>query len=63
MKEIVIEEPHGFMKDSNDNICLRFGNWESGAHVVPDYVDARRNPQYVAGPAAHQQPLHEDYRQ
>lgn len=59
-QEIQIEQPHGFMQDSQGRICLRFGGWDTEqTHTVPDYVE---DVKYVAGPAAHKQPLHPDYK-
>lgn len=52
-KTVEIEEPHGFLQDSDGRICLRFGGWEPGRHEVPEYVDTQRKPEYVGGPAAH----------
>jgi hypothetical protein len=61
MKKITIDEPNGYLFDSNGNICIRFANWEVGEHEVPDYVDAGRTPEYVDGPGSHQKELHPDY--
>lgn len=61
MTEITIERRHGYLFDSNGNICLVFGNWSTGTHRVPEYVDARRSPDYVDGAGAHDKSLHDDY--
>lgn len=62
MKEIQIKQPHGYLFDNNGDICLKFGNWKVGTHTVPDYVDLRRDPEYVNGPAAHDKPITSEYR-
>lgn len=62
MTEITITEPHGYLFDSEGRVCVRFGEWPVGKVEVPDYVDARRSPEYVDGPAAHDKQVADKYR-
>ena len=53
-----IEQPHGYLRDRDGKVVLRFGDWETGEHNVPDVVDS---VEYVDGPKAHDEPVHDDY--
>ena len=59
MKNIEIEKPHGYLKDSEGKIVVRFGNWNVGSHQVPDVVNS---VEYVDGPNSHDKQIHEDYQ-
>jgi hypothetical protein len=62
MKDIQTEKPHGYLKDSDGEIVLRFGNWSvNQKHTVPEYVDTTKT-EYVNGPSAHDKPVHDDYK-
>ena len=54
-----IGQPHGHLLDADGNVIQRFGNWETGERVVHP---ATESVEYVDGPAAHDKPVHEDYR-
>jgi len=58
-KELSIDEPHGYLKDADGNVVMRFGNWNVGTHSVPDAVES---VEYVDGPNAHTEPFHDDYK-
>jgi len=58
MTKINIEQPHGYLLDSNDIVVKRFGNWETGTHMVPEKVDSVA---YVSGPAAHTTQTGDEY--
>jgi len=58
-KTVDIEEPNGYMEDSDGKVCFKFGNWAVGSHTVPDYVS---EVHYVDGPADHDVDIHDDYR-
>ena len=58
MKETTITHPHGYLLDSDGNVCKLFGNWQIGTHTVPDHVES---VEYVDGPAAHDVDIHDDY--
>ena len=60
MKEIEIEQPHGYLKDSDGKVAIRFGNWSVGTHQVPDHIDPTKT-EYVEGPNSHETPVHSDY--
>lgn len=62
MKAVEIERPHGYLFDSDGQICIRFGNWKPGTHKVPEYVDTRRSPEYVDSATGHSKKLAEAYR-
>jgi len=47
---IEIEQPHGYLLDSDGNVVTRFGNWRLGEYDVADSI---RSVEYVDGPAAH----------
>ena len=55
---MIINQPHGYLRDSDGRVVLRFGNWSTGSHDVPDAVDS---VDYVGGPAAHDEPVHWRY--
>jgi len=54
-----IEQPHGYLRDSDGLVVVRFGNWKIGDHQVPDAV---KTVDYVDSPIAHQEPVAEKYR-
>ena len=56
---ITIEQPHGYLKDADGKVVLRFANWSIGEHSVPDTVDS---VEYVDSPSAHTEPVHDDYK-
>ena len=58
MREIEIEEPNGYFIDADGRICGRFGQYRIGIHQVPDHV---ADIEYVDGPTAHDEEVHEDY--
>ena len=58
MSQIEIEQPHGYLLDENGRVVLRFGNWKTGEHNVPDVVDS---VEYVGGPNDHDREIHDDY--
>ena len=45
-----IQQPHGYLLDSEGRVVIRFGNWSLGERDVPDPVESI---EYVDGPAAH----------
>ena len=59
MKEIEIEQRHGYLLDGDGNVIDKFGNWRVGEHRVPDAVESI---EYVDGPADHEREIHGDYR-
>jgi hypothetical protein len=45
---ITIEDPNGILFDSDGRPVLVFSGWEPNTeHVVPDFVDRRRDPVYT----------------
>lgn len=58
MTTINIESPHGCLKDADGRVVLRFGNWSTGSHDVPDAVET---VDYVDGAAAHSEAVHWRY--
>lgn len=59
MTEITIEEPHGYMRDADGNVVVRFANYDAGTHQVPDAVDS---VDYVDGPTAHTEDIDAQYK-
>jgi len=60
MKSINIEQPHGYLKDSDGRIVLRFGNWDVNRdHYVPDVVD---QIDYVGQPDGHDEAVAPAYQ-
>ena len=57
--QVEIEQPHGYLMDGDEKVIQRFGNWETGKRKVHP---ATESVEYVAGPAVHDKPVHEDYR-
>lgn len=57
--KIKIDEPHGYLLDSDGRVVDRFGGWKVGVHEVTDAV---KTVEYVDGPAAHSKEIHPDYR-
>ena len=60
MIEIEIEQPNGYLKDSDGKVAVRFGDWSVGTHKVADHIDPSKT-EYVDGPKSHDTPVHEDY--
>lgn len=58
MKELDIKNPNGYLMDANGNVCIKFGNWEIGTHMVPDFVES---VEYVDGPSSHNVDVDQDY--
>lgn len=56
---IEIEQPHGYLKDDDGHVILRFANWSIGDHQVPD---ATESAEYVDGPNAHTESVAEKYK-
>lgn len=54
-----IEQAHGYLLDGDGRVVLRFANWSTGDHTVPDKAES---VEYVDGPAAHDREVHHDYR-
>ena len=48
-KTILIEQPHGYLKDDEGRVVQAFINWDTGGRTVPDavaeveYVDSPSN--------------------
>ena len=59
MSEITIENPHGYLRDDEGRVVIRFGNWETGEHQVPDVVSS---VDYVDGPADHDEQVADRYK-
>ena len=59
MKEVDIQSPNGYLMDSDGNVCLKFGNWKTTTHTVPDYVES---VEYVEGPKDHGVTVHDKYK-
>ena len=55
-----IDQPHGYLLDSDGLIIQRFANWETGEREVHP---ATESVEYVDGPAGHDKPVHEEYRE
>lgn len=55
-----IEQPHGYLLDSDGNVIKRFGNWstEKDHQIPPEAADV----EYVDGPTAHTRPVAEEYQ-
>ena len=58
MKTITIESQHGYLRDSNGDVIVRFGNWETGNHSV---LDAVASVDYVDSPNAHTETVADKY--
>jgi hypothetical protein len=56
--KMMIDQPHGYLRDSNGDIVIRFANWRVGNHDVPDVVDS---VDYVSGPSAHDETVANKY--
>jgi len=56
---MLIEQPHGYLLDTDGRVVLRFGNWKTENHEVPDAVES---VEYVDGPNAHSKDVHDDYK-
>jgi len=56
---MIIDQPHGYLLDTDDKVVFRFGNWTTGDHDVSDVVET---VEYVDGPSAHDRDVHDDYR-
>jgi hypothetical protein len=56
---MIIEQPHGYLRDADGLVVLRFGNWETGQHNVADVVES---VDYVKGPNSHTEPVAEKYK-
>ena len=54
-----IEQPHGYLLDSDGRVVLRFAEWMIGDHNVPDVVET---VEYVDGPSSHDKEVHADYK-
>ena len=54
-----IEHPHGYLKDSEGRVVIRFSNWTVGIHKVPNSVES---VEYVDGSGDHEEPVHDEYR-
>lgn len=57
---IEITEPHGYLRDSDGKVVIKFGNWNTGIHNVPDNVVS---VDYVPGPAAHTEDVADKYKE
>ena len=59
MKEIEIEQPHGYLLDADGKVFKRFGNWDTEQRQsVPDIVES---VEYVNGPAEHDKKVDSEY--
>ena len=57
-----VEQPHGYLKDGDGRIFIRFGDWSTEYnHNVPDVVDPEKT-EFVDGPNAHEKEVHENYQ-
>jgi len=54
-----IEQPHGYLKDADGEVVVRFGSWKTGEHAVPDAVES---VEYVDGPDSHTEPVADEYK-
>ncbi|UBF23477.1 hypothetical protein HRTV-28_gp39 [Halorubrum tailed virus 28] len=54
-----IEQPHGYLRDSDGRVVLRFANWSVGTHPVPNDVES---VDYVDGASAHSDPVADRYK-
>ena len=59
MKDMNIDQPNGYLLDADDRVVMRFANWSSGDHHVPDAVDS---VEYVDGPSDHDRGVHDIYK-
>jgi hypothetical protein len=53
-----IYQSDGYLRDADGDVVVRFANWETGDHTVPEAVES---VDYVSGPAAHDEPVAEKY--
>ena len=56
---MMINQPHGYLLDSDGRVVLRFANWSTGDHQVPEVV---KTVDYVDGPNAHEKDMHDYYK-
>jgi hypothetical protein len=56
---MIIEQPHGYLRDEDRLVVLRFANWETGDHNVADVV---ASVDYVDGPSSHTEQVADRYK-
>jgi hypothetical protein len=55
---MMIDQPHGYLRDANGDVVIRFAEWSVGEHDVPDTVDS---VEYVGGPTSHTEGVADEY--
>jgi hypothetical protein len=57
---MMIDKPHGYLRDADGLVVLRFGNWKTDInHQVPDVVES---VDYVDDPTAHTEQVADEYK-